>query len=80
MEAPKSRGSGICSPIKLSGEGVRSRPFGKCSSPILHTAGSYFQSYDRTRTDEDIARTASNHLRWNLLVPETLQVKVEQKR
>jgi osmotically-inducible protein OsmY len=29
-----------------------------------------------TRTDEDIARTAVNHLEWNLLVPNTVKVQV----
>ena len=29
-----------------------------------------------TRTDEDIARTALDHLRWNLLVPTTVKIKV----
>jgi len=29
-----------------------------------------------TRTDEDIARTAINHLEWNYLVPDTVKVQV----
>ncbi len=29
-----------------------------------------------TRTDEDIARTAKNHLDWNLAVPDTVKVQV----
>jgi len=29
-----------------------------------------------TRTDEDIARTAVNHLEWNFLVPNTVKVQV----
>ena len=29
-----------------------------------------------TRTDEEIARIAANHLEWNYLVPETVKVKV----
>jgi osmotically-inducible protein OsmY len=32
--------------------------------------------YDGTRTDEDIARAAIEHLGWSLLVPETIKVKV----
>ena len=32
--------------------------------------------YEGKRTDEDIARTAADHLRWNLLVPETVKVNV----
>ena len=33
---------------------------------------------DGTRIDEEIARTAIQHLSWNLLVPETVTVKVSE--
>ena len=33
-------------------------------------------SSSATRTDEDIARVAKNHLDWNYLVPDTVKVKV----
>ena len=33
-------------------------------------------SYMTMRTDEDIARTAANHLQWNYLVPDTVKVQV----
>jgi osmotically-inducible protein OsmY len=32
--------------------------------------------FSAARTDEDIARAASNHIEWNLLVPKTVKVQV----
>jgi osmotically-inducible protein OsmY len=36
--------------------------------------------YDAAQTDEDIARSAINHLEWNSLVPDTIKVKVTDGR